>query len=109
MHPDKLDGQNRSLWAIVFLSVVTGAFLPVAIFELSQISVVEKFFEGYGGWVLLVCPPYFLSCVLDHTVASENPRLIPPLMFANSILYLLVGLLFATVRRRFLRNKVKTQ
>jgi hypothetical protein len=100
-----LISKMRSPWVIVIYFAFIGAALPSLIYAVSHIEPVEGFFESRGGWVLLLCPPYFLSTVFDHTVASEKIETIVSISFANSVLYIFVGLAFATIRRDLSKHK----
>jgi hypothetical protein len=89
----------RSPWRVVICFAIVGAALPFVIYAVSQVAAGERFFESRGGLILLFCPPYFLSTVFDHTVASERIKTAISMSFANSVLYLFVGLVLATIRR----------
>ncbi len=91
----------RSPWRVVICCALVGAALPFVIYAVSQVASGERFFESGGGLILLFCPPYFLSTVFDHTVASERIKTVISMSFANSVLYLFVGLVLATIRRDF--------
>src|ERR1700730_2716365 len=90
--------------SIVICVTLIGAALPFTIYAISHIPAGERFFESKGGWILLICPPYFLSTVFDHTVVSEKVSTLWSMSVGNAVLYLFLGLVVATIRRGALKR-----
>jgi hypothetical protein len=96
---------EKSPWPLVACVTLVGFLLPYLIYGISQISSGERFFESRGGMVLVLCPPYFLSTVFDHTVSSERIRNVAGMSVANAVLYLFGGLVLAVLFRDVRKRK----
>jgi len=74
-----------------------GACIPLVLYFIGRTALGHRIEISGRAFVILFCPPYIMTPVVDQMVAAEPLNLLARMVITNAIIYFTVGIILSAI------------